>query len=123
MVRSGTNRAGKLPPEPEIEQLPSGRCYVVVAPLGDGRLVVYARVSSGGQEEDLDRRVGRVVGRATQQGFRVDEAVKEIGPGLNGKRRLRRMVACNTVRTIPAGYRERLCRFGFEYVEAALALW
>ena len=55
MVRSRTNRAGKLPPEREIEQLPSGRCYVVVAPLGDGRLVVYVRVSSGGQKDGWTR--------------------------------------------------------------------
>ena len=59
---------------------------------------------------------------ATEQGFRVDDVVKEIGSGLNGnRRRLRRLVADPTVRTIVVVYRERLCRFGFEYVEAALA--
>ena len=48
--------------------------------------------------------------------------VKEIGPGLNGnRRRLRRLVADHTVSTVVVEHRERLCRFGFEYVEAALA--
>ena len=114
--------AGKLPPELQIERLPTGRYYVVVPPEGEGRCVVYARVSSGDQKEDLDRQVGRVVEWATRHGHRPDEVVKEIGSGLNGDRRqLRRVVGDHTVRTIVVEHRERLCRFGFEYVEAALA--
>ena len=70
---------GKLPPELQIEQLPNGRYYVVVPPANEGRCVVYARVSSADQKEDLDRQVGRVVEWATQQGYRPDEVVKEIG--------------------------------------------
>ena len=51
-----------------------------------------------------------------------DEVVKEIGSGLNGnRRRLQRLVADHTVGTLVVEHRERLCRFGFEYVEAALA--
>ena len=84
--------------------------------------MVYARVSSADQKEDLDRQVGRVVEWATQQGYRPDEVVKEIGSGLNGdRRRLRRLVADRTVGTIVVEHRERLSRFGFECLEAALA--
>ena len=51
-----------------------------------------------------------------------DLVVKEIGSGLNGnRRRLRRLVADHTVGTIVVEHRERLSRFGFEYLEAALA--
>ena len=114
--------AGKLPPELQIERLPNGRYYVVVPPDNGGRCVVYARVSSGDQKQDLDRQVGRVVEWATQQGCRPDEIVKEVGSGLKGNRRsLRRVIADPTVNTIVVEHRERLCRFGFEYVEAALA--
>ena len=113
---------GKLPPELQIEQLPNGRYYVVVPPANDRRCVVYARVWSADQKEDLDRQVGRVVEWATQQGYRPDEVVKEIGSSLNGdRRRLRRLVADHTVGTIVVEHRERLSRFGFEYVDAALA--
>ena len=116
------HHAGKLPPELQIEQLPNRRYYVVVPAENDGSCVVYARVSSGDQKEDLDRQVGRVVEWATQQGYRPDEVVKEIGSGLNGNRRwLRRVIADPTVKVIVAEHRERLCRFGFEYLEAALA--
>ena len=115
------HHAGKLPPELQIEQLPN-RYYVVVPPENEGRCVVYARVSSADQKEDLDRQVGRVVEWATQQGYRPDEVVKEIGSGLNGsRRRLRRLVADHTVGMIVVEHRERLSRFGFEYLEAALA--
>ena len=105
----------------------NGRYYVVVPPENDGRCVVYARVASSDQREDLDRQVGRVVEWATQQGYRPDEVVKEIGSGLNGNRRRLRhlvadhLVADHTVSTIVVEHRERLSRFGFEYVEAALA--
>ena len=112
--------AGKLPPELQIERLPTGRYYVVVPPESEGRCVVYARVSSGDQREDLDRQVGRLVAWATGHGHRPDEVVKEVGSGLNGNQ-LRRVVGDHTVRTIVVEHRERLCRFGFEYVEAALA--
>ena len=95
---------------------------MVVPPENDGRCVVYARVSSGDQKDDLDRQVGRIVEWATQQGYRPDEVVKETGSGLNGNRRgLRRLVSDHTVGTIVVEHRERLSRFGFEYVEAALA--
>ena len=86
-----------------------------------GRCVVYARVSSADQRDDLGRQVGRVVEWATGQGHRPDEVVKEIGSGLNGNRsRLRRLVADPLVKTIVVEHRECLCRFGFEYLEASL---
>ena len=47
------------------------------APDNDGCHVVYARVSSADQKDDLDRQVGRVVEWATQQGFPPDEVVLE----------------------------------------------
>ena len=115
-------RDGKLPPELQVEQMPSGRYFVIVPPENDGRCVVYARVSSADQRKDLDRQVGRVVDWATAQGYRVDSVVKEVGSGLNGNRRqLCRLVADQTVSTILVERRERLCRFGFEYLEAALS--
>ncbi len=66
--------------------------------------------------------MGRVVEWATLQDYRPDEVVKETGSGLNGdRRRLRRLVADPTVGTIAVEHRERLSRFGFEYLEGALA--
>ena len=66
---SRMNHTGKLPPELQVEQLPNGRYSVVVPPENDGRLVVYARVSSANQKQDLERRVDRVVEWVTGQGL------------------------------------------------------
>ena len=65
---------------------------------------------------------GRLAEWATQHDCRPDEVVKEIGSGLNGNRRqLRRTIGDPSVGTIIVEHRERLCRFGFEYIEAALS--
>jgi putative resolvase len=50
------------------------------------------------------------------------EAVSEIGSGLNGQRpKLKKLLANPAVQTIVVEHRDRLMRFGAEYVEAALA--
>ncbi len=118
---SRLHHTGKLPAGLQIEQLPNGRYYVIVPPEQLGRCVVYARVSSADQKEDLDRQVGRITEWATKEGYLPSEVVKEVGSGLNGNRRgLRKLLGDHAVSTIIVEHRERLCRFGFEYVEAAL---
>ena len=84
-------------------------------------VALYARVSSSDQREDLDRQVGRLAAWATAQGLRVTGTVAEVGSGLNGSRgKLKRLLADPAVGTIVVEHRERLARFGVEYVEAAL---
>ena len=121
VITTRMHHAGRLPPEPRSERLPNGRCHGVVPPAQDGRCVVYARVASADQQADPDRPVGRVVEWATQPGCRPNEVVKGISSGLHGHRRRLRRVADPMVGTIVVEYRERVTRFGFEYVEAAWA--
>ena len=86
--------------------------------------MVYARVASADRKAVPVRQVGRVVAWATPQGCRPNEMVKAIGSGLHGNpRRLRRPVADPTVGTIVVEHRERLTRFGFEYLDAAWVGW
>lgn len=55
-------------------------------------------------------------------GIRIDRTVTEIGSGLNGRRtRLRKVLADPKVSTIVVEHRDRLARFGVEYLEAALS--
>jgi putative resolvase len=101
-----------------------GRLILVdVAPAtATGRTVLYARVSSHDQRGDLDRQVARLTTWATSQGLVVAEVVTEVGSGMNGKRRrLARLLADQTATTIVTEHRDRLARFGVEYLEAALA--
>jgi len=59
---------------------------------------------------------------AAENGLRVTEIVKEVGSGLNSHRRgLMRLLRTPAVTTLVVEHRDRLMRFGFEYVEAALA--
>jgi putative resolvase len=97
---------------------------LVEAPLPDARaggVALYARVSSSDQREDLERQVGRLAAWATQQGLAPTATVAEVGSGLNGSRsKLKRLLADPAIGTVVIEHRERLARFGVEYVEAAL---
>ncbi|ADG06793.1 MULTISPECIES: IS607 family transposase [Kyrpidia] len=112
---------GKLPVP--ARQTESGTILVDVPPSRkDGRTVVYARVSSHDQRSDLDRQVSRITQWATERDLVVDEVVTEVGSGMNGKRpKLRRILADARVTTIIVEHRDRLARFGVEYLESALA--
>ncbi|MBU4174721.1 MAG: IS607 family transposase, partial [Actinobacteria bacterium] len=84
-------------------------------------VVVYARVSSHDQKDDLARQVERLASYASAKGFKVSGVVKEIGSGLNGHgRKLTRLLMDDKARTILVEHKDRLTRFGFEYIEAAM---
>lgn len=86
------------------------------------RTVVYARVSSADQKADLDRQVARVTAWAVDQQITVDKIVTEVGSALNGhRRRFLALLRDPAVTRIVVEHRDRFCRFGSEYVEAALA--
>jgi len=112
-------RSGKLPVP--ARQLPSGTIVVDIPP-SQGRTVLYARVSSHDQREDLERQAKKLREYAEQQGWADAEVVAEIGSGLNGKRKkLLKLLRSPSVGRIVVEHRDRLARFGFEMVEAALA--
>jgi putative resolvase len=113
-------KAGKLPVP--AYQTPSGSIIVELPAGRPGRTVIYTRVSSHDQRADLDRQVARVTRWATQEGLTVHEVVAEVGSGVHGKRaKLRRLLADPRATTIVVEHRDRLARFGVEYLEAALA--
>ena len=106
-------------------QLASGTILVEApaSPVGTaGRTVVYARVSAHDQRGDLDRQVSRVMAWASEQRLGVQEVVREVGSGLNGRRpKLARLLADPQVTTIVVEHRDRLARFGVEQLQAALS--
>ena len=81
-----------------------------------GETILYARVSTYGQKEDL----------TTQQQYLGSNypgcrCISDIGSGLNFKRRkfisLMERVAKREVSIIVVAHKDRLCRFGFDFVE------
>jgi len=103
-----------------------GGLILVGQPIGEaGRracTAVYARVSSVDRKADLDRQVARVTGWARAGQVPVDKVVVEVGSVLNGQRRKFLVLLCDpSVHRIVVEQRDRFCRFGWEYVQAALA--
>ncbi len=115
-------RAGLLP----VLARRVGRLILVDEPAGDAgarsRTAVYARVSSADRRADLDRQVARVTAWATGEQIPVDKVVTEVGSALNGHRRkFLALLRDASIGRIVVEHRDRFCRLGSEYVEAALA--
>ncbi len=83
--------------------------------------VVYARVSSNEQKQkgDLDRQALYIIENIPNLQNVV--VMKEVGSGLNDKRKelnkLLKMVLNDEVNKIYVTYKDRLTRFGFNYIE------
>jgi putative resolvase len=114
-------RDGRLPIP--AEQLPTGTVIVHPPPAPSAEAVaLYARVASADQKADLERQLGRLADDASRERLTVIRSVSEIGSGLNGHRaKVMRLLADPAVRTLVVEHRDRLARFGAEYIEAALA--
>lgn len=106
-----------------MEQLSTGTVVVTeVETVKTPTAGLYARVSSSDQKKDLEAQLGRLVGFAASHGLIVSQAVTEIGSGLNGHRpKLMKLLSDPGIAIIVVEHRDRLMRFGAEYVESALA--
>ena len=104
------------------EQLLTGT--ILVSPpkqSADAGVALYARVSSCDQKDDLTRQLGRLVEYASNNKMKVVKSVTEVGSGLNGRRpKLVQLLRNPEISTIIVEHRDRLARFGAEYIEAAL---
>lgn len=86
------------------------------------KTAIYARVSSHDQKDDLARQVERLRSFCAGKALKIDKEVTEIASGLNAKRnKLLNLLKDHDYKTIVVEHRDRLARFGFEIVEAALA--
>jgi len=110
---------GKLPVP--AEQVATGTIIIKTKGPESGKVAIYARVSSSDQKSNLDGQVARLLAFANAKGLAVSHTVTEVGSGLNGHRpKLIKLLADSTIKTIIVEHRDRLMRFGCEYVEAAL---
>ncbi len=80
-------------------------------------IALYARVSTQGQQADLDRQVERLKTYAASRGYQVSKMVQEIASGLNDTHpQLLKLL------TDPQIGKDRLTRFGFIYIEQLFAM-
>jgi excisionase family DNA binding protein len=84
------------------------------------KTVLYARVSSNGQIEDLKRQISQLETFANSRGY-CYEIYQDIGSGLNFNRKefnkLVMEILSGKVDRVVLNYKDRLMRFGFELFE------
>jgi predicted site-specific integrase-resolvase len=86
-----------------------------------GRIALYARVSSADQKSDLERQMQRLRDYAAAKGYAVAKEVTEVASGLNDHRpKLSKLLSDPTVGTLIVEHRDRLTRFGYEYIRQLL---
>ena len=86
----------------------------------DINVVLYARVASKEQQDDLERQISNLKEYAKDKYEKYD-VISDIGSGINyekpGLKRLIEMINKKQVDIIVVLYKDRLLRFGFELVE------
>jgi putative resolvase len=118
---------GKLP----AKRTPTGQRYYteddvyralgLERPADELKTVVYCRVSSRSQADDLSSQVSAMETYCLGAGIAVDVWVKEFGGGMNYKRKeflaLMKMIERREVSKVIVAHKDRLVRFGFDYFE------
>jgi len=121
-IYSGKIRAVRTPtgrwmiPESEVERIIGGK-----AEIKEVRAVIYARISSSDQKKDLERQIQYLTQYCTAKGYRVVDVLSDIASGLKTNRRglqkLFNYIVNKEVDVVVVTYKDRLTRFGFEYLE------
>ena len=115
--------AGILPAK--AIQLPSGTIMVTEEEQPNvvqakENAVIYCRVSSNNKKDDLERQIQRCSEFACSQGLAINKIYKEVASGMNDNRReLNKMLDANPT-NIVVEHKDRLTRFGFNYIEKLL---
>ena len=120
-IYSGKIRAVRTPtgrwmiPESEIERIIGGK-----AGAEEVRAIIYARVSSS-DKSDLERQIHYLTQYCSAKGYKVVDVLSDIASGLKTSRRglmkLFNYVVDRRVDVVVITYKDRLTRFGFEYLE------
>ncbi len=78
---------------------------------------VYARVSSNNRRQELNYQVDRIIKFSNAKGISVDQVFKEVASGMNDNRtQFWKMINSNPSIIIIEN-KDRLTRFGFNYIE------
>lgn len=103
-------------------QLPTGTVVIPdstpIRPIND-YIITYSRVSSSENKDNLKTQSKRLVDFCNAKGWQVDEAIEEIGSGINDKRKkLLKVLNDGKATKIVVEHKDRLTRFGFEYIRS-----
>lgn len=91
--------------------------------LSNKKCAIYCRVSSNEMKENLNRQAERLKNYAINNGYEIVEIVKEVGSGMNDSRnKLINLFKNDEWTTLIVENKDRLTRFGFNYIKELLAL-
>jgi len=80
-------------------------------------IFIYARVSSNKRRNELDYQVNRIMKFANSNGFNIDKVFKEVASGMNDNRTQFWKMMDSNPSVIIIENKDRLTRFGFNYIE------
>ncbi len=123
------DREGKF----KAYRTPSNRRYYThkqyIDYMGDsnsthGKIVIYTRVSTSNQKDDLNNQVEFLKQYANAKGMIIDEVFEEIGSGLNYNRKkwnkLIEDCMLGNIKTVLIAHKDRFIRFGYDWFERFL---
>lgn len=100
--------------EPIVETVPA---------TANQKTVIYTRVSAAENKDNLEGQAKRLMDYCAAKGYQVAAVVKEIGSGVNDTRpKLLKLLTDPTVGQIVVEHKDRLTRFGFNYIAQLLAM-
>ena len=86
-------------------------------------VAIYTRVSSAENKSNLKSQAQRLISYCNAKGYKVAKVVKEVGSGLNDNRpKLQALLTDNTIDIIVVEHKDRIARFGLNYIEQLLKL-
>ena len=85
------------------------------------KVAIYARVSSSENKDNLTAQIERLTQYAIAKGYQIVSTYAEVGSGINDKRpKLEKLLTENNYSKIIVEHKDRLTRFGFNYIETLL---
>ena len=87
------------------------------------QVAVYGRVSAAENKANLESQIQRLLDYCAARGYQVTQIIKEIGSGVNDSRpKLLKLLTNPEVSLIVVEHKDRLTRFGFNYIEQLLVM-
>lgn len=121
--RTAWNRfnAGKIP-----NSFKADDGHVVIEVINNknidlSKVAIYTRVSSNENKKNLEAQTIRLKNYAMAKGYQITHVVKEVGSGINDNRKkLKKLLEADDWGIIIVEHKDRLTRFGFNYIEILL---
>ena len=108
---------------PNAKQHPSGTILIeenTISSKPSGTCVIYCRVSNQSRKKELEYQVDRCEKFCSGRGLSVNKVYKEVASGMNDKRRELIKMLDSSPSAIVIEHKDRLTRFGFNYLENLL---